>query len=962
MNLRWQKRLAISVALLVLGGLTAAIAEPLPESPQLLPSSADDLKYRTPGDDDEPVRPSAKRTPIPAGANVPTEKKVQLAKLKFLSADIEEYKRHTKDEASARAAGQKFLEDFNKYQTAQVGCPSLQELGAAGKKAIEAGCKDPLIVMRYGAILSNLSDGEEPEKLLQQAIADLAGSPYKPRQAMLARLWIFNAAHSRHARPTHDEVAKTTEAVLAYLAAEPNQKANRRFIYYYVSTMLKMLDQSDAKVFAEACIKLPQLDPWVKEMTSGSHELRTAWHYRGEGWASQVSEPAWKAMREHAELAAVALGKAWKLDPSLPEAPAEMIEVAKIGGDKSDPRVWFDRAVKAQFDYMPAYNSYRDVLRPRWRGSDEALYEFGTECFETRRFDTVIPLVFVSCLGQIDEDSSGESMVWQRAGVWTTLREMYAETAKKRKGEERAELYSLLAAAAVRAGEYSDARVVMERLKNELKTESFAAFDLDLSHAKALVYAATGAAATQVSRLETVLAKLAELKPDDYQQLLAEVQAARKVNKDQRGEAYFAFWDLALKRRLQFEKGDWVDLTFDKDLRGWKASGTGKWKVLDEHSVLLTDRADESLVQVSNRLEPAIALSGPLEVQVMVENVGPEKFCLSGGVAVGNARNSLAGRHIWANPAENRVGVEYLGQGGRPIRGALSSLVSIKIKAWPNYIETNFGDEMFWRIPDAVFNPTGGLALTTSPRWSGRGSLKFSNLRVRKLTHAAPPATEEIQAMIDYDTRLLEQEPDNVLALNSRANNYFKQRKMAESLADFTKAVTLSPNSSQLRVNRGNVLKNHNRQFEAAMADFDEALQLRPQNTFAVLSRGNIFMIKRDYRTAAKLYADSLLIDPDYVTGHVALGWVLASAPEDDCRNGAKAIEHGLRAVELSRETESDPMTTLAAGYAECGKFAEAIEWQAKALTVASEEEKRTILKDMELYKAGKPLRQKKRR
>src|SRR4029079_8072252 len=64
-------------------------------------------------------------------------------------------------------------------------------------------------------------------------------------------------------------------------------------------------------------------------------------------------------------------------------------------------RLWFDRAVTAQFDCHTAYTQYIWALRPRWSGSHAEMIAFGKACANTKRYDTNVPMIFIRALEDI---------------------------------------------------------------------------------------------------------------------------------------------------------------------------------------------------------------------------------------------------------------------------------------------------------------------------------------------------------------------------------------------------------------------------------------------------------------------------------------------------------------------------------------------------------------------------------
>jgi serine/threonine-protein kinase len=76
-----------------------------------------------------------------------------------------------------------------------------------------------------------------------------------------------------------------------------------------------------------------------------------------------------------------------------------------------------------------------------------------------------------------------------------------------------------------------------------------------------------------------------------------------------------------------------------------------------------------------------------------------------------------------------------------------------------------------------------------------------------------------------------------------------------------------------------------------------------------------------------------------------------------DIRNGPRAKECAKRACELTDWKEPGFLDTLAAAYAECGRFKSAIHWQKKALKLAPEEQKADYDSRLELYRSRRAYR-----
>lgn len=81
------------------------------------------------------------------------------------------------------------------------------------------------------------------------------------------------------------------------------------------------------------------------------------------------------------------------------------------------------------------------------------------------------------------------------------------------------------------------------------------------------------------------------------------------------------------------------------------------------------------------------------------------------------------------------------------------------------------------------------------------------------------------------------------------------------------------------------------------------------------------------------------------------LAWVLSTTPEDDLRDGERAIELATKACEVTDYKRPHILSTLASSYAETGDFDKAIEWIEKAIEVNAADAEANKDQDQTPYK-----------
>ena len=117
-----------------------------------------------------------------------------------------------------------------------------------------------------------------------------------------------------------------------------------------------------------------------------------------------------------------------------------------------------------------------------------------------------------------------------------------------------------------------------------------------------------------------------------------------------------------------------------------------------------------------------------------------------------------------------------------------------------------------------------------------------------------------------------------------------------------------------------------------------------------------------DAREAVAHYQKALELQPKNAITCKNLAWMLATCPEASVRNGARAVELAERAVWLSGGSDPIFVGTLAAAYAEAGRFPEAIVTAQHAQQLAAAQNKTRLVDALQaqigLYQAGAPFRE----
>jgi Tfp pilus assembly protein PilF len=150
------------------------------------------------------------------------------------------------------------------------------------------------------------------------------------------------------------------------------------------------------------------------------------------------------------------------------------------------------------------------------------------------------------------------------------------------------------------------------------------------------------------------------------------------------------------------------------------------------------------------------------------------------------------------------------------------------------------------------------------------------------------------------------------------------------------------------------------KQPRAAVQWFEKALDSDAKQFLSLRGRSDALISIGNHAAAAKDLERALEVKPDDSGVLNNLAWLLATSPDDDLRDGKRAIDLATKACEETEWKAAHIISTLAAGYAEAGNFAKAREVSQQAVDVAGDDEgiDDQLQKELESYQAEKPWRE----
>ena len=251
-----------------------------------------------------------------------------------------------------------------------------------------------------------------------------------------------------------------------------------------------------------------------------------------------------------------------------------------------------------------------------------------------------------------------------------------------------------------------------------------------------------------------------------------------------------------------------------------------------------------------------------------------------------------------------------------------------------------------------------------------------------------------IDEAIEHYRRALRTNPSAIQARCNLGEALIRKGQYAQALEQFKVALRLRPDVPAVHCGLGSVLV-HQGQWDAAARWFRRALRLNPRHAKAHAGLGTVALrtgnalqarehfvralrldgslpdayyhlavalgVRGQYRPAVKALRRALRLRPGDLHIRRALVWLLATCPLPTVRDGREAVRVAQRARLDELNKDAKLLDALAAGYAEQGRFDEAVRKAELAAAVAARRGRMALAREIreraKRYRAGRPYR-----
>jgi protein O-mannosyl-transferase len=166
--------------------------------------------------------------------------------------------------------------------------------------------------------------------------------------------------------------------------------------------------------------------------------------------------------------------------------------------------------------------------------------------------------------------------------------------------------------------------------------------------------------------------------------------------------------------------------------------------------------------------------------------------------------------------------------------------------------------------------------------------------------------------------------------------SYMKDGQFDQALDCFTRAAKVNPYAAFHRSNLAGALCALNR-FDEAVAQYREAIAIEPKSTHYRQQLALAYMRQQKPAQMVAELDEVLRMAPSDIGAMNDISWLLATSPDASVRDGKRAVALAEQANQITQRRNPLFLHTLAAAYAETGRYEEAAEIASEAARLAAQ-------------------------